>query len=61
MGNMINYLSKQNKCIRLPLFEPSKDNLKISDRNKILETETRLNDKIDKKMKKVDNIIKDEE
>jgi len=30
-------------------------------KNKVLEAETRLNDKIDKKMQKVDNIIKDEE
>lgn len=30
-------------------------------KNKILETESRLNDKIDKKMQKVDNIIRDEE
>lgn len=30
-------------------------------KNKVLEAETRLNTKIDKKMQKVDNIIKDEE
>lgn len=30
-------------------------------KNKVLEAESRINDKIDKKMQKVDNIIKDEE
>jgi hypothetical protein len=30
-------------------------------KNKVLEAEARLNNKIDKKMQKVDNIIKDEE
>jgi hypothetical protein len=30
-------------------------------KNKVLEAESRINDKIEKKMRKVDNIIKDEE
>lgn len=30
-------------------------------RNQVIEAETRINDKIDRKMQKVDNIIKDEE